>query len=247
MSDDVSIAIVLMLAMGFGFGVYAGWSAQFWVRQKRAHPTVATYKGTVVYCPFCRKSDKVEPIYCSASEADYVCWSCIRSFSTGARRAVLSKETQDLAKHLRGMLVLLFALVPLFGCQGSPLSPSSPVVQASSSPAPRASSCISIVERAWFQGGASGRSDFVGVRFEMANTCDRRVRVTGNYGFGAEVDIYDNLTRSGTPLGRGFVDPFEIAAQTRATVEALVILDRGTRDDIPGDDAVILLAIVEWA
>jgi hypothetical protein len=111
-----------------------------------------------------------------------------------------------------------------------------------------ASECATIVGKSWKSGSTTGRTDFVDVRYIIRNTCQKRIRFHGSGGTSRliRVEIYDNLSRSGSPLGDGLFDPFEIAGNTQATIEDLVILDRGSIFDIPGPDAIVMYPEVSF-
>ena len=133
------------------------------------------------------------------------------------------------------------------GGGGSGSSPTAPTQQQSTPPPADPSDCVEVISKSWSDGSVSGRTDFVDVRYVLRNTCDQRIRFTGQGVFSQIiVEVYDNDSRSGSPLGTGYFDPFEIAAQTTATVEDLVILDRGSIDDIPSTEAIRMYFSVDF-
>ena len=106
------------------------------------------------------------------------------------------------------------------------------------------------MSKSFADGSASGRTDFVDVTYRIQNTCAQRIRFdppgSPRSRIFLEVEVWDNTTQSGTPLGTGLADPFEIAPNTTATFQDLVILDRGAITDIPGPDALVLFAAVNF-
>jgi len=111
-----------------------------------------------------------------------------------------------------------------------------------------ASDCVLIIGKSFSNGSVSGRTDFVNVRYVISNTCQQRIRFHGSGGTDRDfvVEIYDNVSRSGTPLGDGYFDAFEIAGNTETVAEDLVILDRGSISDIPSADAIVIFPFVNF-